>query len=77
MASLEEVMAANNYSEYQEDTIKVWYDMTIDFLVGSGIPEDKIPSGLVARGISDLWNYGAGDGQFSKAFIQLAGNFRW
>ena len=57
---------------YQDDTVQGWMDETVDFLVDAGVKEANITAGLVARGVLDLWNYGAGDGKFSEYFIQRA-----
>lgn len=57
---------------YQDNTIQSWMNETIAFLVDAGVKEENITAGLVARGVLDLWNYGAGNGQFSAYFIQRA-----
>lgn len=44
----------------------------VAFLIDAGIPENNIPAGLVTRGVSDLWNYGAGEGKLSEYFMQRA-----
>lgn len=44
----------------------------VAFLIDAGIPEKNITAGLVTRGVSDLWNYGAGEGKFSEYFLQRA-----
>lgn len=58
--------------DYQNDTLQVYFDETVDFLVDAGVKKANITKGLVARGVADLWNYGAGDGQFSTYFMQRA-----
>lgn len=58
--------------DYQDSTIQGWMDETTAFLVDAGVKEANITAGLVARGVLDLWNYGAGNGQFSAYFIQRA-----
>lgn len=44
------------------------------FMKDSGVSEsvinDSASVGVISRGVSDLWNYGAGDGKFSEAFFQ-------
>ena len=57
---------------YQDDTIQAYYDDVVDYLIGAGIPQSKISVGIVARGVSDLWNYGAGDGKLSPYFYERA-----
>ena len=58
--------------DYQNDTLQVYYDEVISFLRDAGVAETHSTSGIVARGIADLWNYGSGDGKFSPYFIQRA-----
>ena len=58
--------------DYQDKTLAVYIDEVIDFLKGAGVPSGKITSGVVARGVSDLWNYGAGEGKLSSYFMQRA-----
>ena len=58
--------------DYQNDTLQVYFDEAVEFLKDAGISEANITAGLVARGVSDLWNYGAGDGKLSPYFIQRA-----
>lgn len=61
---------------YQDNTIQVYIDEVVAFLKDAGVTESNITSGIVARGVSDLWNYGAGTGTLSDYFkmraIQLA-----
>jgi len=50
------------------------------FMISGGVPQSVADSddavGCIARGVADLWNYGAGDGKFSEVFwnrvVQLA-----
>lgn len=58
--------------DYQDATLQVYIDEVIAFLTDAGVPENKITSGIVARGVSDLWNYGAGEGKLSEYFLQRA-----
>lgn len=57
---------------YMDNTLTVWINETVAFLQDAGVPEDIITAGIVARGVADLWNYGAGDGKFSTYFLQRA-----
>lgn len=57
---------------YQDNTLTAWVNETVAFLQDAGIPSERITPGLVARGVADLWNYGAGDGKFSTYFLQRA-----
>lgn len=58
--------------EYQDATLTEYLNEVTAFLVDAGIPEDKQTSGLVARGVSDLWNYGEAGGKLSPYFFQRA-----
>ena len=58
--------------EYQDETLKIYIDEVMDFLIDAGVPERNITSGIVARGVSDLWNYGSGNGKLSPYFMQRA-----
>lgn len=58
--------------DFQNDTLQIYFDEVINFLKDAGIVESKITKGIVARGVSDLWNYGTGDGRFSEYFYQRA-----
>lgn len=55
---------------YLDGTLLAWIDETVAFLKDAGV--SGITSGLVARGVADLWNYGSGDGKFSTYFMQRA-----
>ena len=58
--------------DYQDDTLQIYFDEVIDFLVDAGVKKSNISKGIVARGVADLWNYGAGEGQLSQYFLQRA-----
>ena len=71
--TLDQVKAALGIvGNYQDDTLQVYFDETVDFLKNAGVSEANITAGIVARGVSDLWNYGAGDGKLSPYFVQRA-----
>lgn len=57
---------------YQDDTLNEYIDEVKGFLISGGVKENVITPGIIARGVSDLWNYGAGAGEFSPYFIQRA-----
>ena len=57
---------------YQDKTLTEWINETVAFLEDGGVAEANITPGIVARGVADLWNYGAGDGKFSTYFLQRA-----
>lgn len=58
--------------DYQDETISEYIDEVVSFLVDAGVKNQNITSGIVARGVSDLWNYGAADGKLSDYFFQRA-----
>lgn len=58
--------------EYQDTTIQEYIDEVVDFLLDAGVKHANITSGIVARGVADLWNYGAADGKLSSYFMQRA-----
>ena len=68
--------ALNITGTYQDETISEYIDEVIAFLADAGVSEDNVTAGIVARGVSDLWNYGYGTGELSSYFkmraIQLA-----
>ena len=64
--------ALNIQSDFQNDTLTQYIEEVVDYLVGAGIKRDNITAGIVARGVSDLWNYGAGEGELSEYFYQKA-----
>lgn len=57
---------------YQDATLTVYLNEVMDFLKDSGVAEANITAGLVARGVSDLWDYGSGTGKLSTYFMQRA-----
>lgn len=57
---------------YQDETISEYINEVKTFLIDAGVSANNITSGIVARGVTDLWNYGAGDGKLSAYFMQRA-----
>ena len=57
---------------YQDATLQVYFDEVIAFLTDSGVKSANITPGIVARGVSDLWNYGEQGGKLSEYFVQRA-----
>lgn len=58
--------------DYQDSTLQEYIDEVTTFLQDAGVKSANITSGLVARGVADLWNYGAADGKLSEYFMQRA-----
>ena len=72
-ATLEDVKKALGITgTYQDDTLQVYFDEVVDFLKDSGVKEKNITNGILARGVADLWNYGAGEGKLSDYFMKRA-----
>lgn len=73
MATLDDVKTALGITgSYQDATIQSYIDEVKAFLVDAGVPSSRITSGVISRGVADLWNYGAGEGALSSYFIQRA-----
>lgn len=60
--------------EYQDATLKFYIDEVCEYLADAGVPSSiigaKASAGVVARGVADLWNYGAGEGRLSPYFYE-------
>ena len=71
--TLEQVKAALGIvGNYQDATLQVYFDGAVAFLKDAGVSDAHITAGVVARGVSDLWNYGSGNGKLSPYFMQRA-----
>ena len=59
---------------FHDELINAYADDVKAYMLSAGISQPIIDStksiGLIARGVADLWNYGAGDGKFSEVFYQ-------
>ncbi len=57
---------------YQDDILDGYAEEAIAYMVDAGIDEDTARGekavGVVARGVSDLWNYGSGEAHLSDYF---------
>lgn len=71
-ANIDDVAKAIGVSDYQIPTITVYFDDVCGFLREAGVKDEYITSGLVARGVLDLWDYGSGTGRLSDYFKQRA-----
>lgn len=62
---------------YQDNTLTEYIDEVKGYLIDAGVPEVVVSSdksaGVIARGVSDLWNYGTGklSDYFYQRLIQL------
>ena len=60
--------ALNITGEDQDTALLQWIEEALEFVKDAGVKPENITKGLIARGVSDLWNYGAGDGRLSEYF---------
>ena len=64
--------ALNVTGDYQNDCLTQFINEVKSFLVDAGVKAENITSGIVTRGVADLWNYGSADGKLSEYFMQRA-----
>ena len=59
---------------YQDETLTVYIDEVKSYMVSAGVPQAVVDSGVsagvIARGVTDLWNYNGGAGKLSDYFYQ-------
>lgn len=59
---------------YQDEALRVHIDDVKMYMSDAGVKSETINSsasvGAVIRGVSDLWNYGSGNGKLSEYFTQ-------
>jgi len=57
---------------YQDDTLTIYIEEVKAYMKGAGVPDAllEVSAGVVARGVSDLWNYGSAGGKLSDYFYQ-------
>jgi hypothetical protein len=73
MWTLDDVKTALGVTgSYQDGTLQQYATEVVGFLHDAGVTDANITSGIVARGVADLWNYGAGEGKLSQYFIMRA-----
>lgn len=60
--------------DYQDDILTGHIQDVKDFMQDAGVSEEVMQTtkiiGAVTRGVSDLWDYGSGNGEFSPYFFQ-------
>lgn len=65
---------------YHDDLLTGYITDVKLFLTDAGVPASVLTSnasvGVIARGVSDSWNFGSGDGKFSQMFYQRAEQLR-
>lgn len=73
MALLDDVKKALGVTgNYQDDTLNQYITEVKAFLQDAGVAESNMTSGVIAKGVADLWQYGAGEGKLSSYFIMRA-----
>lgn len=69
-------MAIGAGGTYQDGPIQIYIDEVKEYLMDGGVSADIVNSskavGVICRGVSDLWNSGAGAGKLSEYFYQRA-----
>ena len=59
---------------YQDATLTVYIDEVMAYMRDAGVSETTLSSmasvGVISRGVSDIWNYGSGNGRLSEYFYQ-------
>ena len=59
---------------YQDATLKIYIDEVKAYMRDAGVSIEVIDSdvsaGVIARGVTDLWNYNNGAGKLSEYFYQ-------
>lgn len=58
--------------DYLDSTLQIYFNEVVEFLLDAGVKESNITAGIIARGVADLWNYGANDGRLSTYFKNRA-----
>lgn len=70
----------NISGEHFDNTLNLVIDEVKGYLASAGVNAKVIGStlavGCIARGVSDLWNYGNGDTKLSEYFYQRAAQLR-
>lgn len=60
--------------EYQDAALNIYIDEVMAYMLDAGVPKEKVNStvsaGVIARGVTDLWNYGSAGGKLSDYFYQ-------
>ena len=56
--------------DFTDDTITIYIDEVIDYMLRAGVPSEVInaSAGVVARGVSDLWDNNGGNVKYSPYF---------
>lgn len=59
---------------YQDATLQIYIDEVMAYMKDAGVPSEVVDSnmsvGVIARGVTDLWNYNVSAGKLSDYFYQ-------
>ena len=59
---------------FQDATLQTYINEVNEYLLSAGVDESIVgtgcTAGAVARGVSDLWQYGSGEGKLSQYFYE-------
>lgn len=72
MALLDDVKIRLNITgTYHDNLLNGYIEDVKDYIESAGVdPADTKAIGLIARGVADMWNFGAGEGKLSPLFMQ-------
>lgn len=63
-------------NDFHDNTLLSYIDEVKQYMLDSGVSTEVVDSsgaaGVIARGVSDLWNYGSGNATLSPYFFQRA-----
>ncbi len=66
----------NISGDYQDKALLVYLREAREYLLDAGVSKEILDTekaiGILARGVTDLWNYGAGNGKLSPYFKERA-----
>lgn len=67
--------------DYLNPTIEIYIEEVKSFMEDAGVSREVIEAdmsvGIIARGVSDLWNYSQGGGKLSEYFYQRVAQLRY
>ena len=59
---------------YPDATLTIYIDEVKAYMKDAGVPDEvinySVSAGVIARGVTDLWNYNGGAGKLSDYFYQ-------
>lgn len=60
--------------DYQDEALSFYIEEVKQFMRSAGVPQNVVDSsessGVIMRGVADLWNYGSGSVKLSDYFVQ-------